>query len=267
MNQIRCMAFLLLVLALSTNAAWGQASPRSITVIGNAEKDLAPDHYQIAVTVKANGKTMAIASDDYRKKLENVRTVFNEMDFPEVKVVSKGKLLSDSPLVDPNEMQIMMIDGQDPTQQDKGFFIQERLVLEWHPAAEANLADVESNIHGLLDRIKAEKLSFASNSTPNYYQISNLVVGAHSQLAKEEKLLRTAAFADAKAQAEELAALAGCKIGKVVEIEVESPIESSSDFEPPMYNAYSVVAESANTCQLGKKIRLKSILKVRFELE
>lgn len=265
MSLLRCLAVTLLL--FSAGVASGQNFPRSISVTGRAEKELTPDRYQIAVAVKGNGKTMAIASDDYRKKIENLRTVFNEMDFPEVKIISKGKLLSDSPFVDQNEMQIMMMEGQDPSQQEKSFYLVERLVLEWQPTPQASAADLENGIHGLLDRVKAEKLSFAANANPNYYQASNLVVGAHSQLRQEEKSLRAAAFADAKAQAEELAALSGCKVGRVIELEVVSPTDMASDFDSHSMVHFSSPGENEFTCQLGQKLKLKSVLKVRFELE
>jgi len=267
MSLLRSLLVLLLV--LPAGVASGQLLPRSISVTGRAEKELTPDRYQISVAVKGNGKTMAIASDDYRKKIENVRTVFNEMDFPEVKIVSKGKLLSDSPFVDPNEMQIMMMEGQDPSQQEKSFYLVERIVLEWQPSPQASAVDLENGIHGLLDRVKAEKLSFAGEANPNYYQTSasNLVVGIHSQLRQEEKSLRAAAFADAKAQAEELAAIAGCKVGRVIDLDVVSPVDTASDFESFSQIPYSPSADNEFTCQLGQKIKLKSMLKVRFELE
>jgi len=266
MSLLRCLAVTLLL--FSAGVASGQNFPRSISVTGRAEKELTPDRYQIAVAVKGNGKTMAIASDDYRKKIENLRTVFNEMDFPEVKIISKGKLLSDSPFVD-NEMQIMMMEGQDPSQQEKSFYLVERIVLEWQPSPQASAVDLENGIHGLLDRVKAEKLSFAGEANPNYYQTNaiNLVVGLHSQLRQEEKSLRAAAFADAKAQAEELAAIAGCKVGRVIDLDVVSPVDTASDFESFSQIPYSPSADNEFTCQLGQKIKLKSMLKVRFELE
>lgn len=267
MSRIRWVSFLLFIFVFSTPVVWGQDNLRTITVTGRAEKELAPDRYQISVAVKANGKTMAIASDDYRKKIENVRTVFNEMDFPEVKLVSKGKLLSDSPFVDPNEMQIMMMEGQDPNQQEKGFYIVERLILEWQPSTQASSMDIENGIYGLLDRIKTEKLSFAGEANPNYYQVTNLVSGVHSQFRQEERMLRAAAFADAKAQAEELAALSGSKVGKVIELRVESPAEADSSFDLHTPSPYSTVGSNDFGCQLGQKIKLKSILQVRFELE
>jgi len=264
MSRIRWVGFFLIAFAFSTPVVYGQIQTRSISVTGRAEKAVAPDHYQISVTVKASGKTMAIASDDFRKKSENVRTVFNEMDFPEVKIVSRGKLLTDSPFVDQNEMQIMMMEGQDPGQQEKSFYIVERLILDWQPSPQASAADLENGIHAMLDRIKAEKLAFGGEANPNYYQITNLVVGLNSQLRQEEKSLRAAAFADAKSQAEELAALAGAKVGKVLEIKVgpeSSAMYSAGD--DPFYRP----GDKELNCRLGQKIQLKSELVVRFELE
>jgi hypothetical protein len=267
MSRIRWVSFFLIACVFSTTVAWGQNQTRSIAVTGRAEREVAPDRYQISVAVKANGKTMTIASDDYRKKIENVRTVFNEMDFPEVKIVPKGKVISDSHFVDPNEMQIMMMEGQDPNQQEKNFYIVERLILEWQPSTQASSLDIENGIHGLLDRIKTEKVSFAGEANPNYYQVTSLVCGVHSQLRQEEKMLRAAAFADAKAQAEELAALSGDKVGRVIEIRVESPGESDSSFDSHSPSPFSALGSDDLRCQLGQKIKLKSILQVRFELE
>lgn len=257
MSRILWVSVFLLAITFSTPVAWGQNQPRSVSVSGSAEKELTPDHYQISVILKANGKTMAITNDDYRKKLENVRTVFNEMDFPEVKIFSKGKFLTDSPFVDQDEMQIMMMDGRDPDQQDKSFYIVERLILDWQPSAQASSLDLENGIQGLLDRINAAKLSFSGEANPNYYQVSNLVVGLNSGVKQEEKSLRVAAFADAKSQAEELAQLAGAKIGRVIEIEVASANQ----------DIFSSTEEVELKCRLGQKIKLKSVLNVRFELE
>lgn len=266
MSRIRWVSVFLFAFAFSSPMVWGQNQSRSISVTGRAEKEVAPDHYQISVAVKASGKTMAIASDDFRKKSENVRTVFNEMDFPEVKILSKGKFLTNSPFVDQNEMQIMMMEGQDPNQQEKSFYIVERLTFDWQPSPQATAADLENGIHAILDRIKAEKLTFSGEANPNYYQVSNLVVGLNSQLSKEEKSLRAAAFADAKSQAEELAALAGAKVGKVLEIEVASEIARRESYSATV-DPFSTTGQSELSCRLGEKIQLKSVLQVRFELE
>ncbi|MFM7562557.1 MAG: SIMPL domain-containing protein [Planctomycetota bacterium] len=268
MSRIRWVSFFLVAFAFSIPVVWGQNQPRSVSVTGRAEKELEPDHYQIGLFVVANGKTMSIASEDYRKKTENLRTVFNEMDFPEVKIVSQGKSIidtpfsSDIPFFEINDVQIMMAEDGGPNPEDEKFHIVERINLQWQVSPQRKFADLETGINGLLDRVKAEKLSFGPNNP--YAQNSNLVVGRHYNLAQEEKSLRAAAFADAKSQAEELAALAGAKVGKVLEIKVgPESSEMYSAGDDPFYRP----GDKELNCRLGQKIQLKSKLVVRFELE
>jgi hypothetical protein len=277
MSRIRWVSFFLVAFAFSIPVVWGQNQPRSVSVTGRAEKELEPDHYQIGLFVVANGKTMSIASEDYRKKTENLRTVFNEMDFPEVKIVSQGKSIidtpfsSDSPFFEINDVQIMMAEDGGPNPEDEKFHIVEPINLQWQVSPQRKFAELETGINGLLDRVKAEKLSFGPNNP--YVQNSNLVVGRHYNLAQEEKSLRSAAFADAKAQAEELAVISGAKLGRVLEIQVTSPI-TRGDLDPntpytflPTGTSQTSAGENGLDCALGQKIKLKSVLRVSFELE
>ena len=266
MSRALVVSCLLSFLLFAPAVALAQAEARAVSVYGRAKKELEPDYYRIAIQVRSQGKTMAVTSDDYRKQLEKVRTVFNEMDFPEVKLVSKGKFFTDSPFSEPIEMQVMVMDVNDHGPAEKMFYIRERFDLEWRSPPGGAPADVENSLLGLLDRIQAEKIPFSTNESNPYYSFTNLVVGYSSKLGEEERALRAAAFQDAKAQAEELAALSGAKLGRVLGIEVSPPLDSFSGHSLPSAGVFPAESIDQNHCQPGGKIKLESIIRVQFEL-
>jgi uncharacterized protein YggE len=100
----------------------------------------------------------------------------------------------------------------------------------------------------------------------NYYppKAHNLVFGSHSQIQLELRNLRTVALEDAKTQASEIAALAGGKLGRVLEVTL------------PEEDGYSVAhshmpgaepADSPYACKFGSKLKLRTTVRVKFELE
>lgn len=256
------LASLLLLLAICC-PTFAQNPPRSITVVGSAEKGIAPDVFYLKVLVKGQGKTMALARDDFRRQQENVRTVFNEMDFPELAMESRGRTISDS-APDPEQMQMMMIEGDNGADTEKTFSITEQFDFKWQVAPQTPQSDTETGITNLVDRIIAEKLNFTSRQQANYYAAwePNLVTGRCSKMQAEERSLRAAAMENAKAQAAELAALAGAKLGRVLEVEVARESLDYSTIEQP-----GLGISDPSSCKLGQQIDLKAVLKVKFELE
>ncbi len=264
--QSRTLSLILtaFLVCLSTSQLTAQTA-RSITVVGVAQAELAPDHYLLPILLKSEGKTMELARAEYRKRLENLKTVFNEMDFPELTLVSTGQAISDAEPIDPNQMQMMFIEGQGEAEPKEGFFIRERVDIRWNVSPQLTPAELESGLANLLDRIKAEKLSFAVQQNVNYYPAPevSLVSGRHSQLQTELRSLRAAAMRDAQNQARELAEMAGGKLGRVLEVEI--PDETSAhDFA---HSDDTGLLTPNSSSRFGNKLQLKVNLRVRFELE
>lgn len=259
---------LIVVLVLSWPAApaAAQTAKRSITVTGMAEKELLPDRYSIKVAIQVEGKTTELARAEYRKKIDQVRSAFNDMDFPDLSLVSAGRTISDLPQIDSQQMQIMMMGDNlpDATAQPL-FYIREELQFQWRAAPQTPLTDLEQGLGNLLDRIRAEKLNFSGIQAANYYPLKaqNLVSGEHSQIRAELRALRTGALEDAKSQAAEIAALTGDKLGRILEVTVP-PEEPMSEHG---YAGRNDEAPGPFTCSLGSKIQLKSTVRVTFELE
>lgn len=244
-----------------------QSPNRSITVTGFAEKELAPDRYSIKVAIQVEGKTTELAREEYRKRLEQVRTTFNDMDFPELTLVSAGRSISENAQFSPQQMQIIMMgEGQAEPSQTEAFYIREELEFQWRAAPQASPADLEQGLGTLLDRIRSEKLAFAGQPDVNYYPpvAYNLVRGSHSQLQLELRALRAAALEDAKNQASEIAALAGGKLGRVLEVTLPEQADDSS-LRSQMPGAEPEASPFA--CKLGSKLKFKSAVRVKFELE
>lgn len=244
-----------------------QSAVRSITVTGSAEKELVPDRYSIKVAIQVDGKTTELARAEYLKRVEQVRTTFNDMDFPDLTLVSAGRTVSDSPQFDVQQMQIMMM-GEGPADAGptEAFYIREEFEFQWRAAPQTSPADLEQGLGALLDRIRTEKLAFAGQPNVNYYPqvANNLVRGSHSQLAQELRALRTAALADAKDQASEIAALSGGKLGRVLEVTLPEEADYSV-LHSQMPGG--MPEDSPFACKLGSKLKLKSMLRVKFELE
>lgn len=261
---LTCLVFSLLHLLSAALPA--QTPVRSIVVTGQAEKELAPDRYTVAVSIQVEGKTTELARAEFRKRLEQVRSTFNDMDFPDLTLVPSGRTISDNPQFNPQQMQIMMMGegGAEPTASE-AFYIREELQFQWRAAPQTSLADLEQGLGSLLDRIRTEKLDFAGKTDVNYYppRANNLVNGSHSQIQQELRALRAAALEDAKNQASEIAALAGGKLGRVLEVELPTDSESVSHSQIPM----AEMVDTPYSCRLGSKLKLKSSVRVKFELE
>ena len=90
---LTCLVFSLLQLLSAALPA--QTPVRSIVVTGQAEKELAPDRYTVAVSIQVEGKTTELARAEFRKRLEQVRSTFNDMDFPDLTLVPSGRTISD----------------------------------------------------------------------------------------------------------------------------------------------------------------------------
>jgi uncharacterized protein YggE len=262
---LSCLLFSLLQLLAVPLAA--QSSTRSITVTGVAEKELAPDRYTISVAIQAEGKTTELARAEFRKRLEQVRTTFNDMDFPDLTLASGGRTISDNPQINAQQMQIMMMGegGAEPAAAE-AFYVREEFAFQWRAAPQTAQADLEQGLGSLLDRIRAEKLDFAGQMDVNYYppKAHNLVFGSHSQIQLELRNLRTVALEDAKTQASEIAALAGGKLGRVLEVTLPEEAGYSVNHS---HMPGAEPADSPYACKFGSKLKLRTTVRVKFELE
>lgn len=89
LSSLFAWAFIFLVGSLAGNVV-GQDGTRTINVDGYAEKEIPPDHFLVSLMILAEGKTMAVANDQFENQLEKIKTVFNEMDFPGVEIIRSG---------------------------------------------------------------------------------------------------------------------------------------------------------------------------------
>ncbi|MFN9881133.1 MAG: hypothetical protein ACK557_21890, partial [Planctomycetota bacterium] len=85
----------------------------------------------------------------------------------------------------------------------------------------------------------------------------------HTQLPHAPPAPRAAPLEDAPNQASENAALAGGKLGRVLEVELPTDSESVSHSQIPM----AEMVDTPYSCRLGSKLKLKSSVRVKFELE
>lgn len=234
-----------------------------ITVIGKAHLEIAPNRFIVPIRLVANGKTMALARGEHQKKLDKIRDVFNEMDYPNLKLGSSGVAITNSAVQNVQELQIMMMNGAPEQTPEAGIYLVEELSFEFAIPAGASRSQIEESVAAFLDRAIEEKLELGGNPAQAIYypgqEIPDLVRMTHDQVDSHQTELNAAAFADARRQAEELAKLAGAQLGKVLEVK-GGFVEESPD---PFGGSPSFM----RTCKLGQKIKLESSLEVSFELQ
>jgi uncharacterized protein YggE len=228
-------------------AAAAAAEEHSLTVLGRAELKQKPDVAFVTVFVKADALTMTDAAKEADQKVEEVKKALKK--YKEI----KGIEVSDA-AVGETQRQFYSADQKEEGQHPE---VVRRIRITTQPAP--------AQVYQIIDAAISAGAVMQIPSAIRYSDDTRtMVIYAVLKTAEVETQARRAALADAKQQAESLAAMAGKKLGGVVKIAIDNfstskyPVRimgRESDFPTPYFG------------QNSKEVLIGCSFSVTFELK
>jgi len=252
-----------LALTCVSESAAQATSARSIEVIGTGKASAKPDRLLLKGFITAEDKTAKKVLNKFLKIKKSLQETVNPMDFPEVEIEFENSQFNTN--FDSEEM---MMGGGDGAESD-GYYLSQpigiRIVIGEDDAEKTTLQMLSK----LVDAAETSGVSFneAADSMMSFSVVESGATLASGDLSDREPLKQEAtkkAFEDAKSQAQELAELAGGKLGKVISIEASSIAGEDNPWAGYM-TAISGLATAAHSDSLTK-IEVSQSLQVKFEL-
>ena len=258
-------ASLVLMCPLETRAQ-GSASPRSIEVEGTGNASANPDLLVLEGFVSVEDESAKKLPSKYFEIKKKLEETINPMDFPGVKIQFEGSAFKSNSAV--SAAAVMMGGGANT---EGGYRLSTPIVINVEVDDQDSEKSTLQRLSKLVESAETAGASFSESANPMMGVVlaanggaASLVKGSLEDTAKLEQEASKAAFADAKAKAEQLAELAGGKLGKVISI-TESNLADASD---PTTAYMKMVTGQQSEAKNGtiKRIKVSRALRVRFEL-
>ncbi len=189
-------ALLAMIAVALSGAAWAQGEPaavRSVSVTGQGEASGPPDRAQISAGVQTIATTVAQASQQNQAIVDAIMRALAQQDIDKKNIQTSNYSIWPEQQHDPQQINQVRITGY-------------------------NVSNVVTVIVEDIDKV-GEVLAAVTNAGANSIHGVQFMV---EDTAALEQRARAAAMADARAQAEELAKLAGVELGEVLTISMSS---------------------------------------------
>ena len=251
-----------LALTIASQSTAQTTGARSIEVTGSGSASAKPDLLVVSAFVTAQEKTAKKVLSEFAKTKKAIQEAINPMDFPDVEIKLMDSRFNTN--LDSEQMMMGAADGPVPDGYSLSQPIQIRIAL----APEDNEKTTLQLLAKLVDKAETAGISFDEASDPMMdFSVQTGGSLASGDLKDRESLADEAtkqAFANAKSQAEKLAALAGGKLGKVISIRESGAAGSDNSWDD--YMTAMMGMESAGQADSLLKIEVSRSLSVKFEL-
>lgn len=234
-NVLLTLALILLG-AMPVQALEPQPLVRSISVVGEAKEELAPDQAVISGQLVSRAKQLAAAKEDNDKLVTRVVAIARQFEIPKEKVSASNVYIS------PEYTYNDKLKKQELT----GYVVSRNLSIT-------------------LDKMELHERVLSALVDNKIDQVNGVSFGL-SDPEKKQDALRVKAVQNAKARAQLLADAAGAKLGRVITLSTSGAV--SPPMPMPMYAmAKSRMAEDSVAPSLPGLTTLQESVSVTFELE
>ena len=256
-----------LALIISSEAnAQDSVSPRSIEVEGTGSASAKPDSLVLDGFIASQDESAKKVLGKFLKIKKSLEETINPMDFPGVEVEFKGSALK--PNVNAANAAMLMAGGGGKTAE--GYRLSEPIKILIEIEGDDSEKSILQYLSKVVDSAETIGVSFSDATNP---MMGVVMGGAKSPMARgnlkdDSKLNQdaaTAAFAQAKTKAEQLAELAGGKLGKVISIADSVSVDEKSDPTAAYMNMITG-SKSEERADSINKIEVSRTLRVKFEL-
>ena len=265
------LQFLLIVTSaiaasLGASESTAQVNPelRSIEVEGTGDASAKPDAFVLKGFLTAKDKSAKKVLGKYLKTKESLEETINPMDFPGVEIELEGSIIKP----DVSSPAMMMAGGGGDT--DEGFVFSQPIRIRIGIDGDESESSILRNLLNLVDSAETVGVSFSEASNPMMGVVlggssESLAIGVLDDASKLSQEATVAAFAQARKKAQQLAELAGGKLGKVISIH-ESTLAQASDNPTEAYMKMITGGQSGSSADSIEKIKVTRSLRVKFEL-
>ncbi len=240
---------------------WGQEVGRFIEVEGTASIGKPPNLARIRLTIAAQADTAKSAVKDFKRIRQSFTDQMGPMNFPDVTLKFESPKLQSAAMADMFDMMNGPFAEEAAQAGEAQFDCRAIVVLEM--AVDEDPVKMLEQISKVIDAGLEAKATLPEQSAEMIYQGEsgeNLVRLTRDDLEDLKKQSHQKAFADAKRKAEELAAISGGKIGKVLQIKDQA---QDSDVFYSFGYGLGFDSESAES----ENIEVGAFLSIRFQLE
>jgi uncharacterized protein YggE len=278
MNRYLFLSAALVIVAMLAPISRAQSGGgQGITVSGSAEVKIKPDQVVIGAVVSGEAELTNDAMVKYRDAKKRAIAAIEALKLPNVKVEASG--VSVSQAMDPNAAQMMM-QGRAANIGKSKVRAMESLKITISEADKSTHDALMDVIMKLIDAGRDAGLQIGSAMPSNWYQYQmemnnggggdqNIPQFKVTDVAAHRDEAYKKAMADAKSKAQQLADLAGVKLGRILSIHASTGKGNNNRVVYPwMYNGAPEPAEEENLSSgTLEEIPLKVTLSVQYEIE
>ena len=236
---------------------------RSIEVEGTGNAYAKPDAFVLKGFLSSNDKSAKKVLGKHLKTKESLEETINPMDFPGVEIDHEGSILKPN-VASPT----VFMAGGGGRAAAEGFLLSQPIKIQIEIEDDDSETSILRKVSNLVDSAETVGVSFSKAANPMMGALGvsseSVALGVLKDSSKLNQEATDAAFAQAKKKAEQLAKLAGGKLGKVISIHESSLSEPTG----PTAAYMKMFTSSPSDSSAGSidKIKATRTLRVQFEL-